>query len=156
MPARWPFAAVALLALFALGPGTVLAEVYKWKDEQGRVHYGDRPPPGVKADKVEGAVTVVPATQAAAPLEDRKPPLSDADTERLKEENDQLRRAAKAAEDREAERHRQIEECQRNRGVDCEQEVDSGGGAPGYIPPYQRPPVRPPAMPPIPPRPQPR
>jgi uncharacterized protein DUF4124 len=167
-PARWPFAAAVLLALFAMEPATVLAEVYKWTDEQGRVHYGDRPPPGVKTDKVEGAVTVVPTPQAAAPLGDKKPPTPDADSDRLKEENDQLRRAAKAEEDREAERRRQIDECQRNRGVDCEQEVDGESGTPGYIPPYQRPPLRPPVMPPgtssgappvmtpFPPRPQPR
>jgi len=30
------------------------AVVYKWSDADGKVHYGDRPPDGVKAEIVEG------------------------------------------------------------------------------------------------------
>lgn len=31
----------------------VHAEVYKWTDEHGNVHYGDRPTPGSSADEVD-------------------------------------------------------------------------------------------------------
>lgn len=36
------FSIMATLALFAFHP-VLYAEVYKWVDEDGRVHYGDRP-----------------------------------------------------------------------------------------------------------------
>jgi hypothetical protein len=32
-----------LVVGLGLGEGTAVAEVYKWVDEQGQVHYGDRP-----------------------------------------------------------------------------------------------------------------
>ena len=34
----------SLLLIVALVPTTVTAELYRWSDDQGRVHYGDRPP----------------------------------------------------------------------------------------------------------------
>ena len=39
-----------LLMLFALGVATTAAaQAYKWVDKDGKVRYGDTPPPGVKA-----------------------------------------------------------------------------------------------------------
>lgn len=38
-----------LLLLLSLGPG-VEADVYRWEDENGRVHFGDRPPASEAAD----------------------------------------------------------------------------------------------------------
>ena len=39
------------ILLIILVPFAVMAEVYKWKDEHGRVHYGDRPN-GQDADEI--------------------------------------------------------------------------------------------------------
>ncbi|MCG8316342.1 MAG: DUF4124 domain-containing protein [Pseudomonadales bacterium] len=36
--------AVSWILIISLLAGNVAAEVYKWTDEQGKVHYGDRPP----------------------------------------------------------------------------------------------------------------
>lgn len=33
--------------------GSAAAQIYRWTDEQGRVHYGSQPPPGQKADEVK-------------------------------------------------------------------------------------------------------
>ena len=44
--------ALFLVVLLALG-GNATAQVYRWTDEQGRVHYGSQPPPGQKADSVK-------------------------------------------------------------------------------------------------------
>lgn len=44
--------AVCALAFAALPAGAAL---YKWIDENGRVVYGDTPPPGVKAERVNAA-----------------------------------------------------------------------------------------------------
>jgi glutaredoxin len=44
---------VAGLLLIALASGTCLADMYKWIDENGKVHYTDSPPPGKKAKKLD-------------------------------------------------------------------------------------------------------
>ncbi|TMG87420.1 MAG: DUF4124 domain-containing protein [Betaproteobacteria bacterium] len=46
---------VAVLAL-ALAALPAAAALYKWSDENGRVVYGDTPPAGVKAERVNAAV----------------------------------------------------------------------------------------------------
>ena len=46
--------AVCALAAVAL---PAAAALYKWNDENGRVVYGDTPPPGVKAERVNPAVS---------------------------------------------------------------------------------------------------
>jgi hypothetical protein len=44
---------VLLCALLIAWSGMASAVVYKWVDAQGKVHYGDQPPDGVKAEVVE-------------------------------------------------------------------------------------------------------
>ena len=80
--------ALPLLALVLLVPLSVAAQVYSWKDANGRIHYSDQPPP----DKVQPARTV-----ATDP-----PPTSD--TERAKQQNadKRLSAAEKAKADKEA------------------------------------------------------
>jgi hypothetical protein len=51
--------------LFLLIGGVSEAEVYKWVDEAGRVHYGDHPPQGSDAQSV--AVPAGPSQQAVEP-----------------------------------------------------------------------------------------
>ena len=39
----------------------VSGQVYQWRDEHGRTHYGDAPPPGVEAEPVEkGEISPLP------------------------------------------------------------------------------------------------
>jgi hypothetical protein len=45
---------VLLCAVLIAWSGMASAVVYKWVDAQGKVHYGDQPPDGVKAEVVEG------------------------------------------------------------------------------------------------------
>jgi len=45
------FLACLLLASLASGPS--LADLYKWVDENGKVHYTDTPPPGKKAKRLD-------------------------------------------------------------------------------------------------------
>lgn len=63
-------AALGLLGLVVATAGHADGTVYKWVDEQGRVHYSDRPPPGQesKAETVANPyakATVKPAAPAA-------------------------------------------------------------------------------------------
>ena len=45
-----------LLAVCASNPGFSYAEVYKWVDEQGNVHFGDRPPQKEKATNLSDSL----------------------------------------------------------------------------------------------------
>lgn len=58
------FTAVALLALAAVAAQA--GEVYKWKDKDGRVHYGDRPKHGAQAVDIPVAPPLDPAAEKAA------------------------------------------------------------------------------------------
>ena len=41
-----------LLALIGLLPSLVFAEVYQWVDKNGTVHFGDKPPQSLPAEKL--------------------------------------------------------------------------------------------------------
>jgi len=59
------------------------AQQYRWVDQDGRVQYGDTPPPGVKATRMGGSAAA-PAAPAAAGVEAKpaaKGPLSPAEQE---------------------------------------------------------------------------
>jgi glutaredoxin len=46
-------AVIATLAILVLVPLAPFADMYKWVDENGKVHYTDTPPPGKKARKLD-------------------------------------------------------------------------------------------------------
>lgn len=95
-----------LLLMLALAAGTATAQVYKWTDEKGRVHYGEKPPPdkpaarivtppsGAAAQAIEGGKTIdIPADQLP------KLPPEEAERrrriiERMDKERDDKERAA--------------------------------------------------------------
>jgi hypothetical protein len=86
-----------LAAFFVSLTGTAGAAIYKWVDEQGKVHLGDNPPPGQDAEPIQ-----------AAPAPDAQ------DVQRSRDTLDSLlkrqqRRASKRA--REAETRRQEREA---------------------------------------------
>jgi hypothetical protein len=58
---------VLLFTALIIWSAVASAVVYKWSDAEGKVHYGDRPPDGVKAEIVEGLGTHVYAQAASAP-----------------------------------------------------------------------------------------
>jgi hypothetical protein len=59
---------VLLFTALIIWSAVASAVVYKWSDADGKVHYGDRPPDGVKAQIVEGlGLTVHYSAPAAAP-----------------------------------------------------------------------------------------
>jgi hypothetical protein len=55
-------------AFLALACGLVQAQAYRWVDKDGKVRYGDSPPPGVKATVMKGVAGPAssPSTSAAA------------------------------------------------------------------------------------------
>ncbi|MDQ5848870.1 MAG: DUF4124 domain-containing protein [Pseudomonadota bacterium] len=66
------FTATMAFATLALG------QQYKWVDKDGRVQYGDAPPPGVSATRLKGS-PAAPAAPAAEPQ--TKGPLTPAEQE---------------------------------------------------------------------------
>lgn len=65
---------IVLICLACLCLPAAAAEMYKWTDEKGRVHYSDKPPPeGTKAEERD-----LPETADSAPtqLPERAPPPS--------------------------------------------------------------------------------
>ncbi|HXH04141.1 MAG TPA: DUF4124 domain-containing protein [Candidatus Competibacteraceae bacterium] len=58
---RCPKSIIVALGLLA---GAAQAEIYTWQDEQGRTHYGDRPPAGAEARQldIESGVSTVGGT----------------------------------------------------------------------------------------------
>lgn len=96
---------IPLLLLAVLWPLPALAEVYRWVDEDGRVHFTDRPPAG------EGeTVDIAPPPSEAAPAR----PASAPDRDRLLRMYERQRQERKAAKAEQAEREREIaRECAR-------------------------------------------
>ena len=61
---------LVLAAALAFSAGAS-AQLYKWKDANGRTRYGDTPPPGVAASRIRGP-SAVPAPAASSDAKDDK------------------------------------------------------------------------------------
>lgn len=66
----------ACLLLLLILPALAGAEIYRWVDEDGDVHYGDRPPKG--AERVEELPQLQGMQPVAIPEEDEPPPVEPA------------------------------------------------------------------------------
>ena len=68
---RGTFIGVLLILVFATSDVTAQQTVYKWTDEDGVVHFGEAPPPGVEAERIttQAAPSVPPPQPAAVPRE---------------------------------------------------------------------------------------
>ncbi len=70
---------IAVMLTATLSP--VSAEVYKWVDKDGKIHYSDQPPIGSDAKKLKRKTPDVPAVAPAAANPAAKPALSTTDQE---------------------------------------------------------------------------
>jgi hypothetical protein len=111
---------VALIALmFAMLCGLARAsEVNMWFDETGEVHYSDKPPAGVKAQRLSRTDPSIIAGPTAADSTPHAEPAPVGDQ--------RVEAAAQADTER---RQKMIEDCEQNHGVDCERQVDTELGA---------------------------
>lgn len=102
-------------ALFAAG---ALAQAYKWVDRDGKVRYGDVPPPGVKATPLRPPPPGVGAPTASAPPSDAKKdakPLTPEQAFRKRQEDAEKERDKQAKAGQEAQLKR--ENCTRAQEV---------------------------------------
>ena len=94
---------LALLCLFA---ASAFAQQYKWRDADGKVRYGDVPPPGVKAERLKGPSTgyaPAPAPAAAAKKDEKgAKPLSPEAAYRKRQEDAQKENEKAAQAEQEA------------------------------------------------------
>lgn len=84
----------SLLAL-ALGASGASAQIYKWVDDSGRVHYGEKPPPGSRPSEVKPppAQPGVPARKED--VQAREIEFRQRQVERQMDEDKQAREAAR-------------------------------------------------------------
>jgi hypothetical protein len=143
---------VGLLMLVLAGATWVVhAEVYKWVDADGKIQYGDEPPKGVKAQKVTGGVTVLPAAKftgssssAAKSAGREENPAENSKTEAPRQSSS----SASSADAAEEARRKAVARCEKNRGTDCQDEAESQTVLPSGevfqpMPGWSRPPIRP-------------
>jgi len=76
-PRRWP---LLLLLLCACVP--VRAEIWRWTDAEGRVHFGDRAPQGAQAQRLEAPAAASPDPELARHRERSRKLLEVWDAER--------------------------------------------------------------------------
>lgn len=143
--------ALLVLATCAWAGTSDAAEIYKWKDEKGIVHYSNTPPPkGADAsvlDESKGKVSVVPGYKPPdrAPAAGGDPALQDR-VRRLERELDQERQSQSAASQNQSDAYEQWRtDCLAQRRTDCDD--PNAGVTPVYggypAPPVVRPPGRP-------------
>ncbi|MGB1110485.1 MAG: DUF4124 domain-containing protein [Gammaproteobacteria bacterium] len=56
-----PLAACLITLVFVLAPAAIHAQIYKWTDEQGRVHFGDRPPADQATSEIKARISTYKA-----------------------------------------------------------------------------------------------
>src|SRR5689334_21122673 len=81
---RFSVKASSIYLALLLCAGTAFAQMYRWVDKDGKVRYGDTPPPGAKTSSIKGpASSAAPAPAAAAKdaKDAKKGPLTPAEQE---------------------------------------------------------------------------
>ena len=92
------FLAAALLA------ASGFAQQYKWVDKDGKVRYGDMPPPGVRATPLKPPPGTAPAPAATGKKDEKALTPEQAFQKRQKEQQDQAAKAEKASAEAETKR----------------------------------------------------
>ncbi len=78
---RWLIGAALLIGCSS----SMAVDYYRWTDSKGMTHYSDKPPQGIKAERVKtGKAVSNPTDETATPQPDAKT------SERCKEERDRL------------------------------------------------------------------
>jgi hypothetical protein len=102
---------------FAVAAGAA-AQAYRWVDKDGKVRYGDTPPPGTKATPLNvpqgSGANVVPAAPDAAAKGANKGPLTPADQEKeYRKRQAEAQKAAAKSEQEQRDAQVRIDNCNR-------------------------------------------
>jgi hypothetical protein len=94
-----------ILVVTCLFATVASAQQYKWVDKDGKVRYGDVPPPGVDATRLKApSGPAAPAPESSAKKEDKPLSPEAAFQKRQQDQQDQEQKAAKARGEAEAKR----------------------------------------------------
>ena len=85
----------ALTLLLALTVPAASAQVYKWVDENGRVHYGEKPPPGSKSSALKPPTVAPNAPAQPQNLQSQELDFRGRQMKQKEDEAEQARSAAK-------------------------------------------------------------
>jgi hypothetical protein len=88
------FAHGLVALILALAAPAALAQVFKWVDENGRVHYGEKPPPGTKANALKPPAA---APNSPAAPQDVQSQEREFRGRQIKKREDETRQAQEAA-----------------------------------------------------------
>jgi hypothetical protein len=125
-----PMLRYGLICLLAIGLPAA-ADVYKWVDEAGEVHYSDQPPPpNAKVKEHVKAPAPAAGAPAAAPAQPGNAPASTAAPKSAAEQEMGFRIRQAEREKAEAERQAQLAEDETARG-NCEQARNNLAGLQG-------------------------
>ena len=110
------FPAFLAALVFALA-GVAHAQQFKWIDQDGKVRYGDTPPPGVKATPLRGSsASAAPAPSAGAAKDAKKGPLTPAEQEQeYRKRQSEAQKASAKAEQEQREKAAKQENCERSK-----------------------------------------
>jgi hypothetical protein len=105
----------AMSLAFAAGAA---AQAYRWVDKDGKVRYGDTPPPGVKASPLKlpqgGGGDVAPAAGDAAAKAAKKGPLTPAEQEKeFRKRQADAQKAAAKSEQEQKDAQIRLDNCRR-------------------------------------------
>ena len=97
-----------------LAAGTASAQMYRWVDKDGKVRYGDTPPPGAKTTSIK-APQSGSAAPAAAAKDAKKGPLTAAEQEQeYRKRQQETEKAAKKTEQEKQAQSSKSEGCERS------------------------------------------
>jgi len=141
---------IALLTTTVLLAETAIpAQVFRWIDQDGAIHFGDQPTPGSDASAIE-----LPDPPSRQRVEQAR-----REEQQIKAQGDALERQRLEREARQAKRaekrRQEQREAERERQQQTNDDANRNGGRyyyrplPPYLPPI-RPPIEPPVMPPTP------
>ena len=91
-----PLAVMVLSVLFSVSH----AEVYKWTDEHGVTHYGDKPASADSAEQIEVKQQTVDTQPSGSRAERRQKLIESLDEDRYEKKQERERQQAKAKRDR--------------------------------------------------------
>lgn len=111
--------AVFVGVFVALACGVAQAQAFRWVDKDGKVRYGDTPPPGVKATPMKGIQTSPPPAPAASGQDGKgqgspKPPVDPAQA--FNERQMKAKEEAAKAEKERVDAETRQKNCERSKG----------------------------------------
>ena len=110
MKASWIFLAMALAA------SSASAQMYKWVDKDGKVHYGNTPPPGSKTSAVKAPQSGAAPAPASAASDAKKGPLTAAEQEQeYRKRRQEAEKDGKKSEQEQLAKSQKSESCERTR-----------------------------------------